>query len=75
VDFGIAKLLEATSVSLPGPGPMTPEYASPEQLRGEPLSVLSDVYTLGAVLSELLREEKFDRKSRGDSDCHSIWAR
>jgi predicted Ser/Thr protein kinase len=64
VDFGIAKLVEATSVSLPAPGPMTLEYASPEQLRGEPLSVLSDVYTLGAVLSELLREEKFDRESR-----------
>ena len=33
---------------------MTPRYASPEQVRGEPLSVTSDVYALGVVLYQLL---------------------
>lgn len=57
LDFGIAQLLEAD----PGaPGErtrstlMTPDYASPEQLRGEPLTVQSDVFTLGALMYELL---------------------
>lgn len=60
IDFGIAKVLEsgAVAVDLPetrqGNALMTPEYASPEQLRGAPVGVTSDVYSLGVLLYELL---------------------
>jgi len=60
LDFGIAKILdpglcpEALNVTAAGLWMMTPEYASPEQLRGEPLNTASDVYSLGLILYELL---------------------
>jgi non-specific serine/threonine protein kinase/serine/threonine-protein kinase len=59
LDFGIAKLLQsdtgfgadltATELRV-----MTPEYASPEQVRGEPITTASDIYSLGVLLYELL---------------------
>jgi serine/threonine protein kinase len=60
LDFGIAKLLASGAVlgtavnTATAAQIMTPTYASPEQVRGEPLSVTSDVYSLGVVLYELL---------------------
>jgi serine/threonine-protein kinase len=57
LDFGIARLLDveagsaATRTALHA---MTPAYASPEQMRLEPLTTASDVYSLGVVLYELL---------------------
>ena len=56
LDFGIAKLLggEAGDVTQTGDRVMTPLYASPEQVRGGPITTASDVYALGVLLHELL---------------------
>jgi serine/threonine-protein kinase len=58
LDFGIAKLLApefADSVrTRASERLMTPEYASPEQVRGEPVTTATDVYSLGVLLYELL---------------------
>ena len=59
LDFGIAKLMEGeltqeTQLTQQGGHAMTPDYASPEQIRGEPLGTASDVYSLGVVTYRLL---------------------
>jgi serine/threonine-protein kinase len=59
LDFGIAKLLETGALPNAAPQtraltPMTPEYASPEQIRNEPMSVATDIYQLGYLLYVLL---------------------
>ena len=59
LDFGIAKLLatapeQRNAHTIAGVPLLTPEYASPEQARGEPVTVASDVYSLGAVLYQAL---------------------
>jgi eukaryotic-like serine/threonine-protein kinase len=55
LDFGIAKILDPNSRSETTiAGPMTPEYASPEQIRGEPITTATDVYSLGVVLYRLV---------------------
>ena len=52
LDFGICKLLVEIGDTVNAP--MTPNYASPEQIRGEAATLSSDIYSLGAVLYELL---------------------
>jgi len=60
LDFGIAKLMDtdfspsAAAETRPELRPMTLEYASPEQVRGEPITTASDVYSLGVLLYRLL---------------------
>jgi len=58
LDFGIAKLLDPqagqSGLTRTGEHLMTPEYASPEQVRGGSITTASDVYSLGVLLYELL---------------------
>ena len=59
LDFGIAKLLDpALTQSQTSFAALTPEYASPEQIRGEPITTASDVYSLGVILYQLLTGSK-----------------
>jgi eukaryotic-like serine/threonine-protein kinase len=80
LDFGLAKLL------YPGQLPeqtftmvriLTPDYASPEQVRGEPITTVSDIYSLGALLYELVsgrRAHRFESRTTSEMErvvCHT----
>ena len=64
LDFGIAKIVGAdlpgttNEATMAGFQVLTPAYASPEQMRGDPATVRSDVYSLGVILYELLCGER-----------------
>src|SRR5688500_69013 len=72
LDFGIAKLLDSEvpviEQTRTGVRAFTLHYAAPEQIRGEPVTTMTDVYSLGVVLYELLTDRKPYRLKR-ESDA------
>ena len=72
LDFGIAKLMAGdvapeTALTQAAGRALTLDYASPEQIRGEPLGTASDVYSLGVVAFELLAGARPYRLKRGSA--------
>jgi len=59
LDFGVARMIDAdfpaaNQATVEAKRMLTPEYASPEQVRGEPVSISTDIYSLGVLLYRLL---------------------
>ena len=75
LDFGIAKIFDpARAAETTLLRPLTPEYASPEQIRGEHITTASDIYSLGVVLYQLLTgHSPYRLTKRGANDlAHAI---
>ena len=81
LDFGIARLLEPEGTEESGADPLTrtmvriltPEYASPEQVRGERITTASDIYQLGVLLYEILADRRpFSLEGAGAGEVERV---
>jgi len=77
LDFGIAKLLDPQTrnlaVTRTSERLMTPEYASPEQMRGDQITTATDVYALGVLLYELLAGKRpFEMRTKSPLEVAQI---
>ncbi len=63
LDFGVAALLDPTDDGGHHPTRLTPDFAAPEQKRGEPVSTASDVYALGRILERLVAPPPADLRA------------
>lgn len=77
LDFGISKLLGVEDPKerslVTDLGAMTPEYASPEQIRGEAISTATDIYSLGVVLYKILTNaHPFDLKGKSGGELVKV---
>ena len=76
LDFGIAKLIDDSqdrALTRSGVFPMTPEYAAPEQIRGDAISTATDVYALGGLLYEMLTGKRpFDTSGMTPLDAAKL---
>jgi serine/threonine protein kinase len=77
LDFGISKLLDPKPEAAPAAttilGAMTPEYAAPEQIKGEPVTTAADVYALGVVFYKILTDSHpFDLDGKTTSELLEI---
>jgi eukaryotic-like serine/threonine-protein kinase len=77
LDFGIAKLLRPDdgdgTQTRPGWLPMTPRYASPEQLQGGPVTTATDIFALGVILHELLAGPPLEKAGEPSDGAGATW--
>jgi serine/threonine-protein kinase len=64
LDFGIAQVIDPSDTDAPATRVFTPEYAAPEQLRGERATAATDVHGLGLILYELVADRRLPMLDR-----------